>query len=50
MKISKDQLNNMIKEELSAALANEGILDKIKSAFSRDKPKADGVQYWCRHG
>ena len=45
MKISKDQLNNMIKEELSAALANEGILDKIKSAFSRDKPKpkADGV-------
>ena len=43
MKISKDQLNNMIKEELNAALANEGILDKIKSAFSRDKPKADGV-------
>tara|TARA_R110000796_G_scaffold522_1_gene1697 strand:+ start:558 stop:1424 length:867 start_codon:yes stop_codon:yes gene_type:complete len=43
MKISKDQLNNMIKEELSAALANEGILDKIKGAFSRDKPKADGV-------
>ena len=49
MKISKQKLKQIIKEELEAALVDEGLWDKVKGAFGKKKKGLKPGHPWEEH-